>query len=58
MTIKGVVISFVRFVLFIRGRRKTEMRIQFLNKTSNKHKTGYVDYFVKMNKTTVDEKVG
>lgn len=34
------------------------MSTQILNKTYDNHKTGYVDYFAKMNKTLVAEKVG
>lgn len=41
-----------------RGRRKAGMRIPFLNKIIENRKAGYADYFVKMNKTPVEEKVG
>ena len=34
------------------------MNTQILNKTYGNRKTGYVDYFAKMNKTPVAEKVG
>ena len=34
------------------------MSIQILNKTYGNRKTGYVDYFAKMNKTPVVKKVG
>ena len=49
---------FLYEIIVTRERRKAGMNTQILNKTYGNRKTGYADYFAKMNKMTAREKVG